>query len=128
MRSAHLPHQNTSRAGFPNGGLREILRAKYKLRILWDLRRGSRRYGELRKRLGLGVGARKAIAPRVLSRELKSLARLGLIQRRRYDVMPLKVEYRLTPLGRSLLPVITKILQWKARHRARSHSARIARR
>jgi len=119
MRSARPRDLAISKAEFPANGLPEILRAKYKLRILWNLQHGYVRFGEIRKGLSLGDADTNTIAPRVLSRELKSLAGSGLVQRRAYNVIPPRVEYRLTALGRSLLPVITKILDWGARHPAR---------
>jgi len=100
---------------FPECGLPQIIRSKYKLRILWDLQHGSRRFGEIRKRLSLGAET-KEVAPRVLSRELKCLVELGLLHRKAYEVVPPRVEYRLTPVGRSLLPVIWKIVEWGTRH------------
>lgn len=123
MRSAHRRDLAISKAKFPASGLFGILGAKYKVRILWDLQQGSRRYGEIRKRLSLGAVDTKAIAPRVLSRELKSLTELGLIHRKSYNVIPPRVEYRLTALGRSVLPVISKILEWGTRHPLRSQFA-----
>jgi len=60
----------------------------------------------------------KEIAPRVLSRELRSLTSLGLVHRRPYNVVPPRVEYRLTALGRTLLPVIADLLEWGKRHPA----------
>jgi len=107
------------RAKFPASGFPEIIRAKYKLRILWDLRHGSRRFGEIRKGLSLGTADAKEVAPRVLSRELKCLVELGLLHRKPYEVVPPRVEYRLTALGRSFLPVISKILEWATRHPSR---------
>ena len=101
---------------FPEGGLPEIIRGKYKLRILWRLQDGSLRFGALRKELAKGCVRPKGIAPRVLSRELKSLVELGLIQRRAYNVVPPKVEYRLTALGQTVLPVIATILEWGSKH------------
>jgi DNA-binding HxlR family transcriptional regulator len=52
----------------------------------------------------------------VLSRELKALAQSGLIARKDYGVEPPKVEYRLTPTGRSFIPVVAEIRKWGARH------------
>jgi DNA-binding HxlR family transcriptional regulator len=57
-----------------------------------------------------------AIAPQVLSRELKALAEFGLIQRKDYGTVPPEVEYRLTPVGRSFVPVIDAIRKWGERH------------
>ena len=116
MRLVSPPDAGIVKAKFRPSRFPEIIRAKYKLRIVWDLQHGSRRFGEIRKRLSLEAAETKEVAPRVLSRELKSLVELGLLHRRVYEVIPPRVEYRLTALGRSLLPVISKILEWGTRH------------
>ena len=116
MRSALLRDLTASKPGFPSNGFPEIIRAKHKLRILWDLRDGATRFGEIRRRLSSGGADTKLVAARVLSRELRSLVELGLVNRRAYIEIPPRVEYRLTALGRSLLPVIAKILDWGTRH------------
>ena len=59
---------------------------------------------------------RRKLRPRVLSRELKALAASGLIVRKDYGVVPPKVEYRLTPMGKSFIPVIAEIRKWGARY------------
>ena len=100
----------------PVAAFQRMISGKYKLRILWDLQYGPRRYGELRSGLVRGVEGSPQIAPRVLSRELKALAQSGLIARKDYGVVPPKVEYRLTPMGRSFIPVISEIRKWGARH------------
>jgi DNA-binding HxlR family transcriptional regulator len=93
-----------------------MISGKYKIRILWDLRDGPLRYGEIRTGLLRGAEGTKEIAPRVLSRELKALAQIGLIVRKDYGVVPPKVEYRLTPMGQSFVPVIATIQRWGIRH------------
>jgi DNA-binding HxlR family transcriptional regulator len=100
----------------PVASFQKMISGKYKLRLLWDLQDGPRRYGELRTGLLRGAEGTQEIAPRVLSRELKALAASGLIARKDYGVMPPKVEYRLTPMGRSFIPVIAEIRKWGARH------------
>ena len=47
---------------------------------------------------------------------MKALAQSGLIDRKDYGVVPPKVEYRLTPKGRSFVPVIAAVRKWGARH------------
>ena len=100
----------------PVAGFQRLISGKYKLRIVWDLREGPRRYGELRSGLLTGARGTLEIAPRVLSRELKALAQNGLISRQDYGVVPPKVEYRLTAKGRSFVPVIAQIREWGHRH------------
>jgi DNA-binding HxlR family transcriptional regulator len=95
---------------------------KYKLRIVWDLQEGPRRYGEIKKGLLRESSGSKEIAPRVLSRELKALTALGLIERTDYQVVPPKVEYALTPVGQSMLPIIAHMAQWGTEHLLRDDS------
>ena len=94
----------------------KMISGKYKLRIVWDLQDGPRRYSEIRTGLLRGSNGSAEIAPRVLSRELKALTESGLIQRKDFGVVPPKVEYRLTAKGRSFVPVIAAIRSWGARH------------
>lgn len=93
-----------------------MIGGKYKLRILWDLKDGARRYSEIRSGLLRGATGTREIAPRVLSRELKALTANGLLERKDYGVVPPKVEYRLTRKGKSFVPVIDAIRKWGARH------------
>lgn len=100
----------------PVGAFQKMISGKYKLRIVWDLKDGPRRYGEIRTGLLRGAAGTTEIAPRVLSRELKALTESGLIERRDYGVVPPKVEYRLTRKGKSFVSVISAIRNWGARH------------
>ena len=100
----------------PVYGFQKIISGKYKIRILWDLRQGPRRYGEIRHGLLVGSPGSKEIAPRVLSRELKELTHLGLIERKDYRTRPARVEYALSGEGQSLVPVIAAIHAWGVEH------------
>ena len=102
--------------GCPVAAFQKMITGKYKLRIVWDLQDGPKRYGEIRTGLLRGADGTAEITPRVLSRELKALTEQGLIDRRDYGVVPPKVEYRLTRKGRSFVPVIAAIRDWGARH------------
>jgi DNA-binding HxlR family transcriptional regulator len=100
----------------PVYGFQKIINGKYKIRILWDLQHGPRRYGEIRQGLLSGSAGSKEITPRVLSRELKELTTVGLIERQAYEVVPPKVEYTLTSEGQSLMPVISVMHAWGVQH------------
>ena len=52
------------------------------------------------------------ISSRVLSGTLRTLEEDGLIDRKVYPVVPPKVEYRLTPVGESLMPLISQLTEW----------------
>jgi DNA-binding HxlR family transcriptional regulator len=100
----------------PVAAFQKMISGKYKLRIVWDLKDGPRRYGEIGRGLLRGADGSRGIAPRVLSRELKALTGSGLIDRKDYGVVPPKVEYRLTARGESFVPVIAAIRRWGSRY------------
>jgi DNA-binding HxlR family transcriptional regulator len=89
----------------------QIVGGKYKLRTLWTLIDGPKRYGEIRQSLVVACQG-KPVTPRILSRELKELQARKLITRKQYPVVPPKVEYSLTELGSRLTPVIRNIIRW----------------
>jgi DNA-binding HxlR family transcriptional regulator len=116
-----MPRARSSMScGCPVTAFQKMISGKYKLRIMWDLKDGPLRYGEIRSGLLRGSDGTREIAPRVLSRELKALTLTGLIDRKDYGVVPPKVEYRLTRKGQSFIPVIDAIRKWGTRHLARA--------
>ena len=114
--------RSTPTCGCPVAAFQKMISGKYKLRIVWDLKDGPLRYGEIRGGLLRGSDGTKEIAPRVLSRELKVLTQTGLIDRKDYGVVPPKVEYRLTRKGRSFVPIISAIRKWGTRHLSQTGS------
>jgi DNA-binding HxlR family transcriptional regulator len=82
-----------------------ILMGKWKLSILWILHRKTRRFGELQKLL-------PSISRGVLTQQLKELENDKLITRKAYGEVPPKVEYSLTKIGISFIPVMTQIMEW----------------
>jgi DNA-binding HxlR family transcriptional regulator len=78
---------------------------KYKGRILWVLRDGILRYGELNRAI---VG----ITPKMLTQTLKELEADELITRKVYSEVPPKVEYSLTETGKELIPFISQMRSW----------------
>ena len=84
----------------------ELIGGKWKSVILIYLVDGKKRYNELYKLIS-------TITERTLSLQLKQLEKDGLITRKVYAKKPpLKVEYALTPFGKSLAPVLTAIAEW----------------
>ena len=100
----------------PASSFQQMVSGKYKLRILWGLQNGWRRYSEIQRGLLTGSVDSEEIAPRVLSRELKTLVTMGMVERKDHRVFPHKVEYRLTRKGRTFLPIIAVIHKWGLRH------------
>lgn len=91
----------------------KIVGGRYKLHILCVLHRGPLRFGEIGRSLVKG-GLGKPVTPRILSRELKDMTELGLLDRKEYPVVPKKVEYSLAPRGKALLPILSEIVRWGA--------------
>jgi DNA-binding HxlR family transcriptional regulator len=78
---------------------------RHKGRILWVLRDGCLRYGELNRAV---VG----ITPKMLTQTLKELEADELITRKIYLEVPPKVEYSLTDTGMELIPFISQMRSW----------------
>jgi DNA-binding HxlR family transcriptional regulator len=86
-----------------------IISGKWKPLILFFLRGGPKRYGEL-KRLTEGV------SDKVLIQQLKDLEADGVLARTDYKEVPPRVDYALTPLGRSLAEAIVPLCTWGTKH------------
>jgi len=78
---------------------------QWKVLIIQNLMDGTKRFGELKKDLG-------TITQKVLTSNLKSLEKNGLLIRKVYAQIPPKVEYSLTSLGYSLKPVLDSMTKW----------------
>ncbi len=78
---------------------------KYKGRILWFLKDGVLRYGELKRIV-------EGISPKMLTQALKELEEDKLIKRKVYLEVPPKVEYSLTETGLDLIPSIDLLRIW----------------
>ncbi|MFH8488959.1 winged helix-turn-helix transcriptional regulator [Streptomyces longisporoflavus] len=77
--------------------------------VLWALRHGPCRPGELRARIG-------GISPKILTETLRRLEYNGLVSRQPYAESPPRVEYELTALGRTLLDPIEAFGAWAFDH------------
>jgi len=66
------------------------------------------------------------VSQRMLAQTLRRLEYDGLVQRTVYPTIPPKVEYTLTPLGRSFLQPLRGLVAWARRNRQKVRSARVA--
>jgi DNA-binding HxlR family transcriptional regulator len=83
-----------------------IIGGKWKAAILYNLISKTMRYNELRKMM-------PTITERTLSLQLKMLENEGIINRKVYaSKPPLKVEYSLTELGKTLIPLLHAVVDW----------------
>lgn len=84
---------------------------KWKVLILRDLMPGTKRFGELRKSVG-------DVSQKVLAAQLRDMEKSGLVHREVYAEVPPRVEYSLTPLGRSLKPILDSMWAWGEGYKA----------
>jgi DNA-binding HxlR family transcriptional regulator len=82
---------------------------KWTVLVVLLLSNGPLRFTELRD----GIGR---VAPKVLTQTLRRLERDGLLTREVFAEVPPRVEYALTPLGRSLISPISAVTEWAETH------------
>ena len=87
----------------------EIIGGRWKVMLIHELLEGTRRFSELQRAL---VG----ISHRTLTQQLRELEQFGMVRREVFGEVPPKVEYSLTPLGRSMRPVLMAMHQWAVDH------------
>jgi DNA-binding HxlR family transcriptional regulator len=87
-----------------------VIGGKWKIKILCTLNfGGAMRYSELKRKV---VG----ITPTMLANTLHELEEVGVVSRRQYDEMPVRVEYSLTEAGKSLIPILIATRDWSAKY------------
>lgn len=84
---------------------------KWKVLILRDLMPGTKRFGELRKSVG-------DVSQKVLAAQLRDMEKSGLVHQEVYAEVPPRMEYSLTPLGRSLKPILDSMWAWGEGYKA----------
>lgn len=86
----------------------KLLEGRWKLIILFHLFDGKvQRYSDLEKLI-------PDISQKMLAQQLRRLEADGIVHRTVYPQVPPKVEYRLTPWGQALCPVLDALLNWAA--------------
>ena len=90
--------------------IQNILSGKWKITILWYIAEYKvQRFGELRWRLG-------DITQSTLTKQLRELEQDGFVSRYVYQEVPPKVEYSLTDLGKSFVPILQDMKKWSDIH------------
>ena len=104
-RTAHL----SSMAACPTHRVLDRMGDRWVSLIIKELAPGPRRHGELARSVA-------GVTQKMLTETLRRLERDGLVARATSGGMPSRVEYRLTALGESLLPVMAAVTQWAEAH------------
>jgi DNA-binding HxlR family transcriptional regulator len=102
-----MPKSNANpfNASCPSQGILALIGSKWSMLLLCILCDGPVRSGELGRRAG-------GISQKMLTQTLRELERHGIVHRKDYGEVPPRVEYSLTPLGRSLAQLVRGIEEW----------------
>jgi len=90
----------------------EVISGKWKPLIIFSLKSGPLRYGELRRQV-------PGTTHKVLTQQLRQLERDQIVRRKIYAQVPPRVEYSLTAYGRTLTPVLESMADWGKKHAGR---------
>lgn len=93
----------------PMARLQKIIAGKWKVYILWILAHETIRFGALHRELG-------DITQSMLTKQLRELEKDGFITRHTYHEVPPKVEYSLSDLGKSFVPILQQLNVWGETH------------
>ena len=99
------PDANPFMASCPSQDILALIGSKWSMLLLCILGDGPVRSGELGRRAG-------GISQKMLTQTLRELERHGIVHRKDFGEVPPRVEYSLTPLGRSLAQLVRQIEQW----------------
>ncbi len=108
-RPKHPNRPNVMDADCPSRQALDLIGNKWTMLVVKTLAEGVRRYGALHRTIG-------GISQKMLTQTLRGLERDGLVLRTVYPVVPPKVEYTLTPLGKTLIEPLTAVATWAERH------------
>ena len=89
----------------PSRKLLDRLSDKWVTLVLTGLASGPRRYSDLSRRIA-------GVSQKMLTQTLRGLERDGLVRRTVTPLVPVRVDYELTPLGESLMPLVAAIKGW----------------
>ncbi|AEW98285.1 winged helix-turn-helix transcriptional regulator [Streptantibioticus cattleyicolor] len=104
--------------GCPSRDLLDRIGDKWSILVLGELgEHGASRFTRLRKRLS-------GVSEKMLTQTLRALERDGLVLRTVFPTVPVRVEYELTPLGRTLREPLKVLTEWSLRHTAEVLAAR----
>ncbi len=95
----------------------DLIANRWTALVIYSLAGGTQRYSELHRKIG-------GVSQKMLTQTLRKLERDGLVERRVFPVVPPKVEYSLTPLGRTLTGPLRAICQWAEEHLPQLERAR----
>ena len=103
------PMWNVYEAACPTRLVLNRIADKWTILVVNSLEPGTKRFSTLQREIG-------GISQKMLTQTLRGLERDGLVTRTIYPTVPPKVEYALTPLGRTLVGLVDAIRVWSETH------------
>jgi len=94
------------------GAALDVIGGKWKVLIMWPLKNGASRFGELKREV-------PGISEKMLIQSLKEMELDGIVLRQDFKEVPPRVEYSLTEFGRSLWDALVPLCQWGEHHMRR---------
>lgn len=89
----------------------DVLTKSWNAQSILEINRGVARPCDLERITG--------VAPkRVLTKQLGELEKMGILEKKIYPILPLKVEYSLTAIGKELISIIEQMEKWGDKHKA----------
>lgn len=107
--ATQTPAWNVYNAACPTRLVLNRIADKWTVLVVSSLNSGTKRFSQLQREIG-------GVSQKMLTQTLRGLERDGLITRTIYPTVPPKVEYSLTPLGRTLVGMLEAIRGWSEAH------------
>jgi DNA-binding HxlR family transcriptional regulator len=94
-----------------------LIHGRWKIPLIFHLLNGAKRFSELARALS-------GVTQKMLTQQLREMERDGLVERKVFPEVPPRVEYSLTPLGKSLEAIVESMCRWGLAHGASSVAGR----
>jgi DNA-binding HxlR family transcriptional regulator len=108
--SSYSINEKAMTVGCPITSTVQAIGGRWKIIILWQLKKGSLRYNEIKKAI-------PNISEKMLIQQLKELMESDWVTKKDYGEIPPRTEYRLTKLGKSFIPILESIYEWGLAHK-----------
>ena len=103
----------------PVRGVLDKISDKWSMLLVMTLASGPKRFNQLRREV-------PDISQKMLTQTLRALQRDGMVARQVFDTKPPSVEYRLTPLGQSIIVPFGHLIEWAGENHRHIDEARMA--
>jgi DNA-binding HxlR family transcriptional regulator len=111
----HKGYRMSDKQACPAEAVLELVSGRWKLLVIFWLLKREHRFNQLQRNLG-------QITHRTLAKTLREMEADGLVNRRDHGEIPPRVDYRLTPLGASLAPILQAMERWTTKNNLASPS------